>query len=430
MGLETQEKIVKDKLDQIKKEKVEKQRLLDEAVKKDKESKGALPGSSPDKKTEEQLKKENEEKVVLAKKVEEQARNDERILAAKEEELSKEDKDRKAELVKKQDERLSTEEKLKKFQDSTQKRIDELVSKSKEQADLSSKEKEALQKKIAELEIELKKSKEPAQQVSEAEAEKKEVSERIAKYIEEDKALPRGERREMPRDELEDWLLEDMLSAQEWLSERTFRRNRELSEVREGKVKKKFVSEFIGKQNESEKRTLVKYPELDVSKRLEELKVQGKSSEEIRSIIFSERPKYKAYLETFEADPGKYVNAENGPELLVVEMEKRLNIHRPVEQSSEIEKLRKEKEEAEKRVLEAETELKRIQGLDEGLGVDGEGKPIKKENLTEFQLEQLRLAKKAGLSSERLKAAIKRREGIPGATTVGQEREGDKEKVN
>lgn len=425
MALDTVEKIAQDKLSQIKKQKIEDQRLFDE--KKKLESKGAPEDSSTKEKTEEEklkIQKEAEEKATLVKKLEEQAKDDERVLAAKEEDLSKEDKERRVELIKKQEEKLPIEDKLKRFQESTQKRIDELVSKNKEQENLSAKEKADLQKQIADLQSELKKSKEPAQQASEAELEKKEVSERIAKYLEEDKALPREQRRELTKEELEDWLLEDMTAAQEWLSERTFRRNQELGKIREEKYKGKFIKEFISKQNASADKTYKVHPELDVTKRLGELKAEGKSKEEIRKIIFSENPKYKTYLEIFEADPKKYVNAENGPELIVEEMEKRLNLKETPKQDSstlsEIDKLKKEKEEAEKKALEAEAELKRIQGLDEGLGVDSEGKPIKKDQLSEFQQTQLALAKKAGLSPDRLKAAIKRREGIPGASTVGQ----------
>ena len=54
---------------------------------------------------------------------------------------------------------------------------------------------------------------------------KKTETDRINKYLEEDKDKPREERREMSKEELDNWYLEDMPEAQDWVSNRAIRRH-------------------------------------------------------------------------------------------------------------------------------------------------------------------------------------------------------------
>jgi len=148
-------------------------------------------------------------------------------------------------------------------------------------------------------------------------------SERISKYESEDKNLSREKRREMSKEELEDWLIEDMTQAADWMTDRKLRRIDERKKDRSGFMQKSVEKE----QGISEARMLRRHPELNTDKRVAELKSQGKNPEEISKIICDENPKMKAMVTVLRSNPSiieKLKFAPDGPEILVRLMEEEL----------------------------------------------------------------------------------------------------------
>ena len=148
-------------------------------------------------------------------------------------------------------------------------------------------------------------------------------SERISKYESEDKNLSREKRREMTKEELEDWLIEDMTQAADWMTDRKLRRIDERKKDRSGFMQKSVEKE----QGISEARMLRRHPELNTDKRVAELKSQGKNPEEISKIICDENPKMKAMVTVLRSNPSiieKLKFAPDGPEILVRLMEEEL----------------------------------------------------------------------------------------------------------
>lgn len=308
----------------------------------------------------EKRKKEQEEKV----RQEEQKKKDTDILAKKDEERTPEEKERAKVLIeeqKKKDEdakkieedKLSGDEKIKRIKEKSEKRIAEIGNELLQIKDKSSKE-------AQELRLELEKLRKDNEDLNKkiSSLEKKEdmgsfIREQeqkiITKYIEEDKEKPKEQRREMSKEELETWLAEDFAAANEWLSERAVRRAEERKEI--GRI-----VGFRKRQNESAKKTLKDHPELDVSKREVELKAEGKSPTEIKDILCKENVKYKTCLEIIQEKPELF-EEDNGPELVIAEMEKRLakkpDNQSPDPKDKEIEDLRKRVED-----LEAEKQAK------------------------------------------------------------------------
>ncbi len=394
----TQEQITKEAMDKINKAKAD--RLSDEERKKA-ETKGAASDSSTGKP------KTEEEKALVAQ-AEAQAKKDDELLSKDEKDLTAEEKTRKQEILdKKKAPKELDEDKVNKRKAEIQAEIDKLISEKKSLEDVKQ-QSENLKKDISDMHTEIENLKKEKAKIDanknipeEQKALKKKEEERLVKYLDEDKSLPREQRREMPKDELEEWLLEDNVSANEWMVERSLRRSRERFVDGNSQKRDKFIKDFLAKQEESNKRVLAKHPELDTSKREKELKEAGKSNEEIQTILCKEVPKYKLSAEIVKENPDQYLLKENGPELVAAELEKRLKgAPKKEENPSEVERLTAE--------LEArDAEIARLKGLDET--VDSTRLADKKradEKKTEFQLKQEAIAKKAGISPERLKARI------------------------
>jgi hypothetical protein len=169
----------------------------------------------------------------------------------------------------------------------------------------------------------------------------------------------------MPRDEIEVWLTEDPVSAQEWLVERNLRRARERHADISETNKQKRMSEILSKQEESNSRVLSVHPELDTTERLKELVTQGNSKEDAMKTIFAENEKLRLSVEIFQENPGFYSTRENGPELVAQEMQKRLTNKSASSEAAGKEKARVE--ELEKQVETLSAEIARLQNSDEGI---------------------------------------------------------------
>jgi len=396
MDKKTPQQVAEEKLSEIKKQKEEKPDLKPEAKP---EVKPAVEDKKPD------------EKANILKMAEEQAKRDEELLSKKDEEMSDEEKKRKTELLAKKEKKESPDEKAKKIHESTQKRIDELVGELKSLKDERSKDVERidrLEKEKADLEKRLSAPKEREDEVSLL---KKAETERLRKYLDEDKTKPLAERREMSKEDLEAWLLEDYVSANEWLSERSIRRSQERGDdSRKLNEAKKFKALSV-KQDESAKRSEARHPELNVDKRMAELKAQGKSENEIHTTLCKENPKYRIAMEIIAEDAAKYFGAENGPELIAEEMEKRLK----AESEKKEQKPRESEEEKEARIRReaAEDERQRLARIDESIDPSKKSSSSSKEK-TDFEKKQEEIARRAGMSPERLKAVNERRSKIPG----------------
>lgn len=350
------------------------------------------------------------------KEAEDKAKQDEEILSKEESELTDEQKTRKSELLK---EKQKSEDKVEERKKEIQKEIDVLISNKKAiEAELGDVRK--LSERISKLESELAESKKPKEQEDLATKVKKEQQARIDKYSEEDRSKPREARREMSKEELEDWLLEDLTAATEWMADRSVRRSEEKKEIAKALDKsfdvdvKKTAEEFIKKQNESLKKLVDRFPKVVPSKeRLAELK--GKSQDEIDKILSDESEEYRLCLDIARSDP-KYVSLVNGPELVMEEMEKRLK------DKNKSDSITLTKAELDKKIKEeAEREIQRRASLDEGITSTGGKKMETTEKKSEFRIEQERIARKAGIPMDKLDEAIKRREHIPGARFTNRE---------
>lgn len=356
------------------------------------------------KKVEETKKAEETEKVKKAdetKKAEEKAKEDEKILDTPDEELEEKQKTRKAELLKAKESKKKPEE-----QDRLNKRFGELTGEIK---DLKQ-EKNLDREKILELEKQLSEIKEklnPPKENLEKDAEK----ERLKKYLDEDKDKPKEERREMPKEDLEEWLLEDSVAANEWLVERSLRRSDERKQFRGNQEKKKFVDALVSKMEQSSKKVEAKHPELNTKGRAEELKKEGKPEKEIHAVLYEENEKYRLMYDIMKEDPKKYW-VENGPELLAEEMEKRLGKTTKAKgKEFTDEELEKIKEDARKEALEVEKE--RIASLDEGSSSSRSKATPKKTKLSpEMEAKKKDLIRRAGLTEEEFEESVKRRETL------------------
>lgn len=286
-----------------------------------------------------------------------------RLFEVPEADLSEEEKKRKKEIL-----ILRAEEKEAKREAGIQKRFDELTG---ELRDLKS-QKNQDKEKIALLESQLDSMRHSAENNPEkvkAEVQRRE-QDRIQKALEEDKRLPREQRREMTREELEDWLVEDIVSAQEWMTDRNLRRREERLEDQKNLTTdtgRKKAEDIIRSQKEVQAQVLQRHPELDISKRVKELESQGKSKQEIKKIIHSENPKVKVIAEILEEDADKYLLDPNGPESLAKEMERRLAGKPAGTKSGETQEEREERIRQEA----AEAESHRTSEVDAGLTARG-----------------------------------------------------------
>jgi hypothetical protein len=304
-----------------------------------------VPPTPEEKKlADEKAEKERNEQVSRA--LEAKKAEEEKLLGAKDETLSDEDKKKKKEVL----ELKKTEDQAQK-ESKVQKRIDELVGEIKALKAEKSQDKE----KLVELESRLGKLQGTVERNPEKLGQEvaKLESERLKKYEDEGKDLPREKRLEMSRAELEEWLVEDIVAANEWLADRQLRRREERAEdVKKLRGSgddgsKAKAEEIIRKQAESKDRVSKKHPELDVSNRIKELKAKGMNPKQIETTIFAENPKAKLVAEILREDPDTYMLSENGPELLAEEMEKRM-AHKGESEEEKEERIAQEAAEAER----------------------------------------------------------------------------------
>ena len=386
------------------------------AEKQQEEARDASKGSPPEKeKTKDELVEEAGNKAV------EKAKQDEEILAKKEEDLTEEEVTRKEEIAKAKTEKdnVDADSKETARKKKVEERIGGLVS------DLKRLESEGKQKDTAyeKMETELKELKESSQPATIKDELNKRENERVTKYTEEDKGKPNAERREMSDEDLNEWLLEDMAAANRWLAKQERRREREMEYDARDHYKKESATEFVTKQKESLTKVISKHPELDISKRAQELKDEGKTQSEALSIILKENDKYRILAEINKGDDRETYLGVDGPEKAMAEMERRLK--KEVEDKGNVKetddekaaRLKKEKEDGEEAIREEgrEQERQRQEDLDEGIGSTRNGDKKGEKEKSEFQKEQDKVAAKAKISPERLKEIKDRREKIPGA---------------
>lgn len=369
---------------------------------KKKEIEKSMP--EPEKKAlEETRKKEQEAKLAEeAKKAKDAA-----ILAKKDEELSDVEKPIKAKLLeekrKEEESKLSADEKIKRAKEESQKRIDEIKNEMKQSEDKHSKKYEELEKSLAILRQENeslnKKLSKPAEDDPAVTLKVKEA-ERLSKYLEEDKSKPREQRREMSKDELNDWLLEDLDSATDWKIERNMRRSNERSRDVQTFRKELATKDFSEKQSESNAKVIIRHPDLDTSKREAELKAQNKPDEEIHETLCQENEKYRLCAEIVKSNPEKYLTTPNGPELVMQEMEKRLEI-KPVESDKRIEELTKKNEELEAR-------LASLENSDTGINSTTVRRQASSEKLTEQEEDFVQTLKELKTPQANIDSALKK----------------------
>jgi hypothetical protein len=374
----TPEEIAKEKMEQITKEKAEK----------------AEAGLTP------------EEKQKRASEAEAKAKVDEEILAKDEADLSEPEKTRKAELEEIKSKKTTPEEKI-------QKRFDELTGQIKSLKNERVKDVERIEKLEQEKADLEKKIVAPKAEEEKVDALKKAETERLGKYLEEDKDKPLAERREMSKEELEGFLSDDYVAATEWIAERSIRRATERHQFKNKTDSDVKTKVFIEKQNASAAKTLEKHPELNVDSRIVELKAEGKSAKEIHETISKENVKYRLANKIIAEHP-EYFQAENGPELVVAEMERQLKKPSSPKETEE---------EREARIREegAEAERQRQGAIDEGLDPSQRGRKPDNKGKSEFQIKQEKIAQRAGITPERLKAINERRKKIPGLAMSRQE---------
>lgn len=143
----------------------------------------------------------------------------------------------------------------------------------------------------------------------------------------------------MPKEELDEWYLEDPTSAVAWINKRELRRAVDMNKDYQDKEMETKTKNLFEKQLQSFSRVAIKHPELDIKKRKGELKAQGKTEDEITDAIRQENKKYDILLKISEEHP-EWKFRENGPELVMAEMEKRLADSEKQPDKTEVEELR------------------------------------------------------------------------------------------
>lgn len=339
---------------------------------------------------------------VKVKEAEEQAIKDEEILSKDEGELDDSEKDRKVEITKVKA-KVEVED-VKKEKSNVQKRFDELTSKIKnleEDRNATKAEKEVLKSELDSIKKQL--SMTPEDKTKEVV--KAEVTARRKRFLDEDKTLPRSDRREMSQDEIDEWALENFEDYQEWLVKRSIRRVDDEREVMGAAKRNIAINAGIERINKWYDVAVANDAELNINDRKKELEAEGKSRTEVRKILERERPKWKAFIETIESDPDKYFLSEDGPSQLAAEMAKKI---KPVEKSKdpEIETLKQE-------MARLKAENDSLKGLD--VGITSTRKPEPKVE-TEISKKQEELARKVGLDPKVLAMRVAKRkaEGYDG----------------
>ena len=335
------------------------------------------------------------------------ASEDEAVLAKTEEERSAEEVERAntilaerkvAEDKKKieDDNKLPVDEKIQRIKDKTDKRIGEITKELKQLKDEGSQESEILKLERDNLQKENEKLRN-GQPVDLRTKIADQESERIQKYADEDRGKDRENRREMPKEELDDWYLEDAVAVTEWLQERRIRRGR----AKELDYRKAVAEDLTGKHEESAKRVFLRHPELNLKERARQLKSEGKTDDEIKE-VFSNDADLKSFIEISRSNP-KYVSSENGPELAVAEFERRKNIVAPEPVQSE---LSKQVEALTAKIEEMEVAAGARENLDEGVNSVARTKTGEKGKLTVQEQSLVDIMKSEGSAQSSIDSAL------------------------
>lgn len=383
------------------------------------ESDAKAKAESETKAKEEAIKQQEESKGASEEKKTEGNKEEERILNAKDEELSEEDKAKKSKLMEDKDfDKLTPDDKARRVQEKAQKRIDELVGELKSEKHSRVQDSEKLKQLMSELESvrkELTELREPQRQVSIEEQIKSDEINRLNKYLDEDTSKPKEQRREMTKEELDEWFVDDPTEATAWIQRREMRRAEDRNADKQKILAQGKADEFITNQNKSKDKLMSKYPQINVSDRIKELKGQGKTDEEVQATLTKENEVFRTFLEIVNSDPQKYAQAVNGPELVMEELDKRLTSNNKKKTYTE-EEVNRIREEA------AEQERKRIESIDEGTGSDASRRKVnvntnKQYPLFDKQMEVMRRrwpTEKEEVLEQRLKDSLDRRSKIPG----------------
>lgn len=350
--------------------------------------------------------------------VEAQKAKDDAIIAKKEEELTAEEAariktlaDEKAKAdIKAEEEKyakLPADEKIKRIKEKSEKRIGEISSELKQLKDSDSKEKQILKDELGILRVQNEELSKQLPSSNEADLDSlllKQETDRINKYLDEDKGKELSQRREMSDEDLNQWLIDDYAAANRWLAKQNYRRERELDKDKTVELRKVTADKFIKEQNLSIQRVVSEHPEINVKARADALKAEGKSPAEVKSIIMAENEKYRVLMEITEEDKeGKYQRMANGPEESAKEMVRRIAAKGSVGTGDN------EKVDAlTKQVEDLQTEIARMKANDEGLVSTVNRPTISKENLSTQEKLLVETMKSNGAPEASIKSAVQK----------------------
>ena len=422
MDIEKQKKIAEEKLSSLKSsreegEKNKDKKPEDKTTDVNKEQK--IEPLKPIRTVNLKAKDESIEKEAAAA-LEQRAKEDERIISADEKTLTESDKVRRQELIKskevkdKEDQKKKADEFKAKEDPLAQeeiKKLKEQLANEQEARKQDIEKQRILEEKIDRIEKGLVK---PSDDNAIKDKVKQQEEQRILKYLEEDSSLPREQRREITKEELDEWYLEDPVEATSWINERSLRRvserNKDFNALSKPQVD---LKDFEVKQNESAKKLVAKYPGVNPDKnRILALRAEGKDDEAIHQILMKENEQYRLCVEIAKSDPQKYIARVDGPELVMQEMEKRLNGKAKKTVTMTEEEVEAIKQQAREEAVEAEKA--RLASIDEG--VPSHQRSQLKDTRSSFQKQQEEIARRAGISPQRLKELNDRRKTIPGAS--------------
>ena len=321
------------------------------------------------------------------------------------------------------------EDKEKKRNPRAEKRIGELTRQIKELKEGDGKEKRELLARLDILEAENKELQTKSGNAPESKI-KDEVNtledKRISQYLEEDKSLPKEQRREMSEDEYKDWLIEDMTAATDWRLEQKLRaREERRTDIMKLETKVQ-VDEIVKKQNSSRLRVEARHPDLNTEARTKQLAAEGKDKKAIHEQLCEENVKYKTLAKIIGEDEKmakKYMFSPDGPELLEKEMMKRLEGKKEEPKNEKITELEAEIA-ALKEGLESEAERKAR--IDVGVSSKKGARIMEQKEGTRDSVEVdkvLKLAKDRGykIDKKEYKSMEERRSTIRGANEYGDE---------
>ena len=338
--------------------------------------------------------KQAEDQVLLDKKEEERTSEEaERAKTVLEERKQAEEK-KKAEEKADEDSKLSVDDKIKRIKEKSEKRISDISAEIKELKDQGSKEAEILRSERDNL-LEENKKLRGSEQSQDIRSKVKDMeNERTAKYLSEDGDKNREDRREMTKEEIDDWYLEDAVAATEWIQERLLRRSKE----RSVDFQKVTAKDVVGKQKESLSRIKIRHPELDAKSMAERLKAEGKSDAEIRDAVLN-NPKAVLLTKIVKEHP-EYLSMEDGPERSVTEMERRMNL------KPETNKKDERIADLEAKIDDLDARLTAKQTGDEGINSSRMGKKDNADVLIGSEQNLVNIMKGEGASQDKIDAAL------------------------